>query len=125
MRHLRENGVKTGVVSNRKFARAAVEQSGIASLFDVIIGLEDVRNAKPDPEPVLAALDRLSASAGDAFYVGDTAIDMRTAVAAGVTGIGVATGNYGEDELISSGASASCPNLSRVAETILRYIVKS
>jgi phosphoglycolate phosphatase len=118
---LRENGVRTGVVSNRRFAATAVERSGIAPLFDVIVGLEDVRNAKPHPEPVLTALSRLSAAAARAFYVGDTDIDMKTAAAAGVIGIGVTTGNYGADELKSAGAARACANLTGAAEIILEY----
>jgi phosphoglycolate phosphatase len=118
---LKGRGVKTGVVSNRRFAAAAVEKSGIAPLFDVVVGLEDVRNAKPHPEPVLTALSRLSAVPEKAFYVGDTDIDMKTAVSAGVRGIGVTTGNFGADALKAAGAVCACPNLTGVAEVILKY----
>jgi phosphoglycolate phosphatase len=121
IRALRKNGVKTGVVSNRRFAAAAVQQSGIAPLFDVIVGLEDVRNAKPHPEPVLTALSRLSAVSARAFYVGDTDIDMKTAAAAGVIGIGVTTGNYGADALKAAGAARACASLTGAAEIILEY----
>jgi phosphoglycolate phosphatase len=116
---LRENGVKTGVVSNRKFAMKAVTACGIASFFDVVTGLEDVQHPKPHPEPVLKALSRLSAEPGRSFYIGDTDIDMKTAVAAGVTGIGVTTGNFSAWELGAAGAAHACPNLSAVADIIL------
>jgi HAD superfamily hydrolase (TIGR01549 family) len=119
---LRENGVKVGVVSNRKFAMKAVTACGLASLFDIVIGLEDVRHPKPHPEPVFMALSRLSAKPGMSFYIGDTDIDMKTAVAAGVTGIGVATGNFGIGELRASGGAHACPNLSAVADTILNIL---
>jgi phosphoglycolate phosphatase len=122
---LRKNGIKTGVVSNRRFAATAVETSGIAPLFDVIVGLEDVRNAKPHPEPVLTALSRLSAVPAEAFYAGDTDIDMKTAAAAGVTGIGVTTGNYGADALKAAGAVYTCPNLIGVAKLILEHTRKN
>jgi HAD superfamily hydrolase (TIGR01509 family) len=116
---LRESGVKTAVVSNRTNARGAVECVGLEKYFDVIIGLEDVANPKPAPDSVLEALTRLGVPREDACYVGDTDIDMKTAAAAGVRGIGVATGNFGEKELLSAGASKVCENLTRVAETIL------
>jgi HAD superfamily hydrolase (TIGR01549 family) len=119
---LRENGVKAGVVSNRKFAMKAVTAGGLASFFDIVIGLEDVRHSKPHPEPVLTALSRLSAKPGTSFYVGDTDIDMKTAVAAGVTGIGVATGNFSEAELKSAGGAYACPNLSAVTDIIISNI---
>ncbi|MDR1471383.1 MAG: HAD-IA family hydrolase [Synergistaceae bacterium] len=116
---LREAGVRTGVVSNRRFAASALEQSGIAALFDVVVGLEDVTNPKPHPEPILTALERLGAEPGDAAYVGDTDIDMRTSVAAGVTGIGVTTGNFGADGLLSAGASRTCESLDEIPPIVL------
>jgi HAD superfamily hydrolase (TIGR01549 family) len=122
MLKLREFGVKTGVVTNRVNAQSVLEQSGIAPLFDIALGLDDVKNAKPHPEPILTALSRLSAQPTDAFYTGDTPIDMQAAAAAGATGIGVATGNYGISELISAGGHTACPNLTDVVDTILSYI---
>jgi len=125
LQRLRENGVRTAIVTNRNNARSAAEQGGIASLFDVIIGVEDVSHPKPHPEPVLTALARFDAVPGQAFYTGDTDIDMKTAVAAGVFGIGVTTGNFGPERLIAAGASVACPNLECVADTILRNIQKA
>ena len=116
---LRANGIKVGVVSNRRFAMRAVTACGLVPLLDVVVGLEDVRYPKPDPEPVLAALSRLSAKPERSFYTGDTDIDMKTAAAAGVTGIGVATGNFSVCELKATGGAYACPNLSAVADTIL------
>jgi HAD superfamily hydrolase (TIGR01549 family) len=116
---LRENGVKTGVVSNRHFAASAVEQSGLACMFDVIVGLEDVQNAKPHPEPILTALSRISAVPERAFYIGDTDTDMKAAAAASVTGIGVTTGNYRSDALVAAGAVVTYPRLAGAADAIL------
>jgi phosphoglycolate phosphatase len=116
---LRENGVKVGVVSNRTFARKAVNQCGIAQMLDIVIGLEDVTNPKPHPEALEKALSLLMAEPGTSFYIGDTDIDMKTAVAAGVTGIGVATGNFSAGELRAAGGTHACANLSAVADTIL------
>ena len=46
---------------------------------------EDVAGrAKPDPARVLEGLRRLGVSAGEAIYVGDMAIDVHCARAAGV-----------------------------------------
>lgn len=116
---LREAGVRTGVASNRRFAASALEQSGIAPLFDAVVGLEDVTNPKPHPEPILTALSRLGVEPREAAYVGDTDIDMRTAAAAGVMGIGVTTGNFGADALISAGALAVCASLREIPGIVL------
>jgi HAD superfamily hydrolase (TIGR01549 family) len=119
---LRENGVATGIVTNRNNARAAAEACGIAEMFDVVVGAEDVSHPKPHPEPVLKGMSLLGTDASLSFYTGDTDIDMKTAAAAGVRGIGVTTGNFGAGALISAGGTFACPNLSEVADTILREI---
>ena len=119
---LRANGVLTGVVSNRNKARGAVEECGLAPLFDVIIGAEDVSSHKPHPDPLLKAMSLLGVEPGAAFYTGDTDIDMKTARSAGVRGIGVTTGAFGAEELISAGAEITCANLDGAADFILKEI---
>jgi HAD superfamily hydrolase (TIGR01509 family) len=117
---LRANGILTGVVTNRNNARNAVGDCGLAQLFDVIIGAEDVGNLKPHPEPLLKAMSLLGVETGMALYTGDTDIDMKTAKSAGVRGIGVTTGSFGEEDLISAGAEITFKNLEGVADFILR-----
>lgn len=112
---LRGAGVKVGLVSNRQFARNPVEYLGITDRFDVIIGLEDVTHAKPDPEPLLTALSRLGVEPAQAVYVGDTDIDMKTAAAAGVRGIGVTTGNFSAEQHTAAGAWRVCGSLAEAA----------
>jgi HAD superfamily hydrolase (TIGR01549 family) len=113
---LRELGIKIGVVSNRKYARRAVRLSGIADLTDVVIGLEDVTNPKPHPEPLLLALERLSSPPDEAMYVGDTDIDVMTASAAGVYAAGVTTGNFDKKGLEAAGAAFVCSDLRELPE---------
>ena len=81
----------------------------------MIIGLEDVTHAKPDPEPLLTALSRLGVEPAQAVYVGDTDIDMKTAAAAGVRGIGVTTGNFGAEQHLAAGAWRVCDSLAEAA----------
>ena len=119
LERLRANGVRTGVVTNRNKARDAVEEGGIAQLFDVIIGGEDVGNYKPHPEPLLKAISLLGVRLEAAFYTGDTDIDMKTAKAANVRGIGVTTGSFGAEALTAAGAEIVCANLDGVADFIL------
>jgi len=66
----------------------------------VVVGAEDTTRHKPDPEPLLAALDRLDASSADAAYVGDSPFDVRAAKAAGVKAVAVVWGGiHGADAL--------------------------
>jgi pyrophosphatase PpaX len=60
--------------------------------FDVTVGAEDTARHKPNPDPLLLALERLGASADDAVYVGDSPFDIQAAKAAGVGSVAVTWG---------------------------------
>ncbi|MCD7952364.1 MAG: HAD-IA family hydrolase [Synergistaceae bacterium] len=111
---LRGAGIKTGVVSNRRFARRVLDATELTPYMDVIVGLEDVTNAKPDHEALFKAVGKLGVAAGEAVYVGDTDIDMRTAAAAAVRGVGMTTGNFDEEGLSAAGAWRVCSDLIEV-----------
>lgn len=111
---LRAAGVKTGVVSNRKFARKVLDATKLAPYMDVIIGLEDVTKAKPAPEALHTAMARLGVSPEETIYVGDTDIDMQAAMAAGVRGVGMTTGNFEAAALIDAGAWRSADDLAEI-----------
>jgi phosphoglycolate phosphatase len=79
-----------GVVSNKagKYLRAEVVHLGWSSHFGPVIGAGDARADKPDPAPILMALDQLGRSADrTVWYLGDTTLDMAAARAAGVTAV--------------------------------------
>jgi pyrophosphatase PpaX len=63
-----------------------------------VIGPEDTTRHKPDPDPVLAALDKLRATPAEAAYVGDSPFDIRAAKAAGAFAVGVGWGGIHADE---------------------------
>jgi pyrophosphatase PpaX len=56
---------------------------GIADIFSLVIGLEDVRRHKPHPEAVNLALDRVASQSEAALFVGDSAADIAAAHSAG------------------------------------------
>src|SRR5690349_20355205 len=65
-----------GVVSNKvgSFLRAEVLHLGWSGYFGAVVGAGDAAADKPDPAPVLLALDRLGAAADrSVWYLGDTA----------------------------------------------------
>ena len=86
IRRLKAEGVTLGIVST-KFRRRIEEILGREDLrepFDVIVGGEDVSRHKPDPEGLLAAIERLGGSPSGSLYVGDSVTDAETARRAGV-----------------------------------------
>ncbi|MBV9735750.1 MAG: HAD family hydrolase [Acidisphaera sp.] len=79
-----------GVVSNKagKFLRAEVAHLGWAPRFAAVVGAGDAAADKPDPAPIRLALAPLRHPAdASVWYLGDTALDMRTARAAGCTAV--------------------------------------
>jgi HAD superfamily hydrolase (TIGR01509 family) len=64
----------------------------------------DVERTKPEPDLVLAAIDR--AGTDDAVFVGDTVWDCQAASKAGLPCVTVLSGGFGEAELLEAGAVA-------------------
>jgi pyrophosphatase PpaX len=91
---LKDEGRKLGIVSakRRSTVELAFARVPLGHLFDVIVGGDETERQKPDPAPLLLALDRLGAKAADAAYVGDSPYDMQAARAAAVFAVGVSWG---------------------------------
>jgi phosphoglycolate phosphatase-like HAD superfamily hydrolase len=68
----------------------------------------DVEATKPQPDLVVAALDKADAAdeADSAVMVGDTPWDAKAAARAGIETVGVLTGGFSEPELRDAGAVA-------------------
>ena len=66
----------------------------------------DVEATKPEPDLLLAALEKVGGDAEDAVMIGDSVWDCRAAERAGVRSVGVLTGGFSEQELTEAGASA-------------------
>lgn len=64
--------------------RLALEQHGLDAHVETVVGRDTVGTYKPDPEPLLAAVEDLSATPERALFVGDSKRDKRTAERAGV-----------------------------------------
>lgn len=98
---LRKAGIRVGVVTTKM--RASTERSlrffGVERYIETIVSVEEVEHAKPHPEPVLLALERLNGLPERAVMVGDSPVDLLAAQAAGVRAIGVAWSLKGPEEL--------------------------
>ena len=98
---LRKQGAKIGIISTKyryrieDFLLRHFEQLPV----DLIIGGEDVSSAKPSPEGINMALNRLGVSAEDTLYCGDSTVDGATAKNAGVDFMGVLHGVTPREEL--------------------------
>lgn len=70
----------------------------------LIVDGTHVEHAKPAPDLLLLAARELRADAPRCWYVGDATWDMRAAVAAGMTPVGVTTGAVDAAALFAAGA---------------------
>src|SRR5215217_3322904 len=95
-------GIKVAVVTSKR--RLSVEMAlknfpGLRNVVDRFVTLEDTTEHKPNPEPLLRALELLGVSKERAAYVGDSPFDVEAAKAAGLASVAVSWGAFSEDRL--------------------------
>jgi pyrophosphatase PpaX len=98
---LEAEGRKLGIVTakrHRTVDLALARFPALARSFDVVVAHEDTERHKPDPDPVLLAVDKLGGTPDEAAYVGDSPFDIGAAKAAGVFAIAVGWGGIHPDE---------------------------
>jgi len=78
---------------------------GIADYISYLIGADDVKEAKPKPEPVLKTLDAMHFDASETLVVGDMAVDILMGANTGAKTCGVTWGNGSREELKDAGAN--------------------
>lgn len=94
-------GIATG--KSRRGVDAVLGNHGLEGRF-VTIQTADDNPGKPNPGMLLRASSETGVSAADMVMIGDTSYDMRMAVAARATAIGVAWGYHPVEELYEAGA---------------------
>jgi pyrophosphatase PpaX len=98
---LKAEGRKLGIVTakrHRTVALALDRFPALANAFDVVVGFEDTDRHKPEPDPVLLAVEKLGAAPHEAVYVGDSPFDIQAGNAAGAYSIAVGWGGIHPDE---------------------------
>jgi pyrophosphatase PpaX len=85
-------------------ARRALAHVGLDQAIPLVIGCDATTRHKPDPEPVLLALDRLGRAPDQTIFFGDSPYDMEAGRAAGVTPVAVLWGAFSQEELLRAGA---------------------
>ncbi len=98
LEQLKAQGILLAIVSTKRndTIDRGLSILGATHLFDVRIGTDNVKNVKPDPEPVLLALERLGVDKDDAIMIGDNSHDIEAGHRAGVRAAGVAWAIKGE-----------------------------
>jgi phosphoglycolate phosphatase len=99
-------GLKIAVLSNKPddFTRKCVEELLPRWKFDAVLGHHDGIRPKPDPAGAFSVARGLDVPPEQILYLGDSSIDMRTAVASGMFPLGALWGFRPREELEMSGA---------------------
>ena len=115
-----EKGCRLTVASSRgrESLTLFLKDMGIAPLISYVLGEEDVKLAKPHPEPVLKTLRDLHADASEALVVGDMPVDIQMGRGAGVRTCGVSFGNSGREDLMCAGADYIIDDFSELLEIV-------
>lgn len=101
MEGLLSRGIKLGIVTTkiRPTTLKALEMFDLLKYMETIVTVNDVSQAKPHPEPVLTAVANLGVDPARTLMVGDSAVDIQSAKAAGVHVAAVAWSLKGEEML--------------------------
>jgi HAD superfamily hydrolase (TIGR01549 family) len=101
---LRRCGLMVALASSSipRHAQHALDLIDADDLADFTTTADDAERSKPDPELIQAVLDGVGTAA--ACMIGDSIWDVYAASEAGIPTIGLCTGGYGHQELITAGA---------------------
>lgn len=101
--------VRMSVLSNKldEFTKRAAKDFLAEFDFDFVIGAQPAWPPKPDPSAALSIARSLEIEPSRFLYLGDTDVDMMTAVKAGMFPVGALWGFREEKELLESGARAT------------------
>ncbi len=101
LENLHSRGIVMGIVTSKGdvLARRGLELTGLAKYLPVVISADSVTKYKPEPEPVLLALERLGVGADEALMMGDSPHDISSGNAAHVQTIGALWGPFTREQI--------------------------
>ena len=99
LEHLRDRNIDRVVATSAgdREMRAILKQAGLDDLFSAHTSKDDAEESKPDPDIVLAALERADARPEFTVMVGDTPYDIEAARRAGIAAIALRSGGHWTD----------------------------
>ena len=106
LKALKEKGIKLAVVSNKIDCMVQIiAEDFFKGTFDYVTGQKEGYPVKPDPTSVFEAMKYLKVKPEECIFVGDSGVDAKTGVNAGVFTVGVSWGFRDADELLENGAN--------------------
>ena len=98
---LKERGLVLTIASSRSNASlmAYINDLGLDTTVTYVLGADDVKEGKPDPEAVNRTLAHFGFKPEEAVVVGDTMFDVKMGINAGTRTCGVTYGNGSRESL--------------------------
>ncbi len=117
---LKDNGKKIGLVSNKpeEISRTILKFFGLDGFFEVIIGPESAGKTKPAPDGIMAACRKTEIPAGKTLMVGDSAVDIMAARAAGTGSCGFTRGIGDRDSMLAQKPDHTIDALSELMDLV-------
>ncbi len=106
LKELNKRSFKLAILSNKpdKFTQLCVQEFFPSIHFDLVLGHKDNLPLKPDPALSEFLLKSLQSSPGKTLFVGDSGVDVKTAINGGMIPAGVLWGYRDRKELEENGA---------------------
>ncbi|MBL4622766.1 MAG: phosphoglycolate phosphatase [Immundisolibacteraceae bacterium] len=117
---LHSRGFKFGCVTNKpiQFTTPLLEKLGISEYFQITVGGDSTSARKPDPVPLLHALEQLSATPAQAVMIGDSINDFEAGQRAGMATIMVDWGYHQGVDLSALAADGLISRFSQLTELL-------
>jgi len=120
---LRSAGIKVAVVTSKRQISVEMALKNFPDLRNVVdrfVTMEDTKEHKPHPEPLLRGLELLGGvPKEEAAYVGDSPFDVEAAKAAGLTSVAVSWGAFSEDRLREAEPDHLVPDIESAVAVLL------
>lgn len=107
LEELQRGGCQLAVLSNKshEFTVAMVRAMFPTIHFAMVLGQQDKRPQKPQPDGALQIAAELGVNPADCLIIGDSTIDLETAANAGMRAIAVGWGYHDRQRLLAAGAT--------------------
>jgi phosphoglycolate phosphatase len=117
---LKANDFLLGCVTNKPaiYSESLMNHSRLSNYMDIIVSGDTTEKKKPDPLPILHALNQLNIEPKDAIMVGDSVVDIEAGYAAGTNIFTVPYGYQFGRSIISDKVDYAMSNFSELTQII-------
>jgi len=113
---LKKRGMKIAILTNtnREVIEAILEKYKVDSFFDIVVTRNETKVLKPNPKGLLLISESLNVPTHKIVFIGDSIIDMQTAVNAKAHAWGFVGGVSSDNDLREAGAELVIRNLKEI-----------